>query len=415
MAAWQDIGLGAMVIHLECAFDGRLDEGRLARACELALDAEPVLGCRFTADGAWPRWERIEHRSRPAPLELVADRAAYDRFLGDVSDLRTAPQARLALWRAPDGDRLALKVSHAVADGGGTKDSMRIIANTYRRLGSDASYVPAPNLSGSRSIAQVFRALPLRAHPSIVANTMKMLRKKPARARRIQPEIAPRESLGWVVRQIDAERTAAITAYGKERGATLNDLFVTAALRAIAAGSDERPGAHHRLQATVDLRRYVPSGRAGRVCNLSAIENVDIGADLGDSFAETLAKVSDVVSARKRNWLGLLDITLGPLLAAVPYRHLVRTFERVVGRTVRSGGAFPNALTNIGAITDEVDFGMRPRTAHLLPPVIYPPMFGSGLSGYSGTITFSAGAPAAVRPHAERFLDRMLAELPASR
>jgi NRPS condensation-like uncharacterized protein len=410
LAAWQDIGLGEMFIHLECVFDARLDENRLARACELALDAEPVLGCRFAVNGAWPRWERIERGSRPAPLEVVADRAAYDRFLANVPDQHTAPQAHAALWHAPDGDRLALKMSHAIADAGGTKDSMRVIADAYRRLGSDASYVPAPNLSGSRSIAQVFRALPLRAHPAIVANTMRMLRNK-APVRRIQPEKAVRHPFGWVVRHVDAERTAALAAYGKEHGATLNDLFVAAALRAIAGDSAERPGAHHRLQITVDLRRYLRSGRAGGICNLSAFDIYDIGTELGGSFAETLAKVSDVVSARKRNWLGLLDIIFGPLLAAVPYRRLVRAFEGFANR----GGAFTNALTNLGPITtDDVDFGVKPRVAHLLPPVLYPPMFGAGLSGYAGTITFALGAPVAVGPRAERFLDGLLSELPAS-
>jgi hypothetical protein len=61
---------------------------------------------------------------------------------------------------------------------------------------------------------------------------------------------------------------------------------------------------------------------------------------------------------------------------------------------------------------EDVDFGIRPRSAWLLCPPIYPPIFGAGVTGYAGSLTLSAGSRLAALPFIERFLDRMLAELP---
>src|SRR5947207_15718588 len=50
--------LGDMQVHCVLAFDRHLDERRLARALRLALDAEPVLGCRFVPGVLRSHWLR---------------------------------------------------------------------------------------------------------------------------------------------------------------------------------------------------------------------------------------------------------------------------------------------------------------------------------------------------------------------
>jgi len=56
--SWQ--GPSEMVIEIEFTFDGHLDEGVLARAADLILDAEPILGCRLVSpSGAMSTWGAI--------------------------------------------------------------------------------------------------------------------------------------------------------------------------------------------------------------------------------------------------------------------------------------------------------------------------------------------------------------------
>jgi hypothetical protein len=58
-----------------------------------------------------------------------------------------------------------------------------------------------------------------------------------------------------------------------------------------------------------------------------------------------------------------------------------------------------------------VDFEGPADRAWLLPPVINPPIFGSGLSGYGGGLTLSAGVPESSEGIIAALLDRTMAEL----
>ena len=48
-------------IHYIVAFEARLDESRLKRCVRLAMDAEPVFGCRYVP-GRPPHWKRRDDR-----------------------------------------------------------------------------------------------------------------------------------------------------------------------------------------------------------------------------------------------------------------------------------------------------------------------------------------------------------------
>lgn len=60
------------VIQIEMEFDYFLDEQRLAKAIELIMDAEPILGCRFTPRFFRPFWERVDKR-RLSVLTITHD------------------------------------------------------------------------------------------------------------------------------------------------------------------------------------------------------------------------------------------------------------------------------------------------------------------------------------------------------
>ena len=63
---------------------------------------------------------------------------------------------------------------------------------------------------------------------------------------------------------------------------------------------------------------------------------------------------------------------------------------------------------------DDVTFDdLRPTNAYLLPPPAFPPSMVGGLSGYNGTLTLSSGVYDSVKEPVGRFLETLLAELPA--
>ncbi len=406
-----------LMIQMEIGFDRshELDADRLARAVELALDAEPILGCRFVPHPGRPYWERTEPDERRV-FSLVKTEDEYEAFKTSSLDARTGPQIRVCLWRSSGGDRLLLKISHIASDAGGLKDAAAVVSSIYLRLAQEPDYRPAPNLTGSRSLWQVYRRVPWYEYPRIyLLYLIKLCRMMaPAAVHSISLEGSPDAPPAFVRRRIPRERVAALSKYGRSRGATLNDVMMAALVRAIAALGDRNGRARSGLWTTVDLRRYLPDGKAGSICNLSAMEPLLFGTEPGDDFDSTLARVTAITKRLKANWIGLSDYVGIAPAALLPYRWLLGAGRRLTRRTI-TAGRYLNAYTNMGPIAPaSVAFGAKPKDAWLLPPPAYPPQTVIGMSGYDGSLTLAAGvySESAQRVVAA-LLDEALSELPA--
>lgn len=410
LASWHDVRWGEMVIHLECRFDGALDVERLARACELAVAAEPVLGCRL-APGRFGRWWKPVPGAGAAVLEVTRDPGRWEQLPRQALDPRREPQLKALLLREAAGDRLLFRVSHVAADARGTKDAVATVSRIYRRLGEDARYVPEPNARGSRSLRQVSRALPWRALARGAVNLLRIAAQNRTPVHRVDLPLGPREPFTWVHRGLDGPRVRSLAEWGKARAASLNDVVIAAFLWAIAAATAHEGTAHHRLQMTVDLRRYLDGGVAGGICNLSAFDYVELGTGPLGSFGEAVDEVARATAQRKRDWLGIVELVTGPLLFPLPIGALGRLFKAILERGHRNRtGA--NGLTNMGPIAPAVvDFDLLPRTARLLTPVIYPPLFACGMSGYAGSLELNCGVPVSAQPAAAAFLDAVITTL----
>lgn len=405
--------IGEMMIQLELHLGARVDAPRLARALELAWDAEPVLGCRYVAGGWRSRWERLAPGERGG-LRVARDEAEFERFKHEPIRSERGPQLVACLWPRDGGDRVLFKIGHRAGDTGGLKEAAALVADLYARLAVDPAHVPVPNVGGERGVGQITRRVPLLAWPRIYLNSLREMLSNgvPLRTRALVLTGAP-EPCAYVCRHLERERVAHVVDFARARDGTINDALIAAFLRAIAALTPPDPGARFRLMTTVDLRRwYLPSGRGGAICNLSAFEFPNVGADAGANLAETLARVTAFSRARKASWLGLNGVagTLPSLVFLPPgwLNLLMRTISRF---TLGTGNA-PNTLTNLGPIDPEsVRFDGVPDRAFLLAPPMYAPILGVGLSGYQGTLTLSAAVPVESAATVERFFDQVVREL----
>jgi NRPS condensation-like uncharacterized protein len=412
--ALDETGAAETAIRLELRFAGRLDLDRLTRAADLLLDAEPVLGCRYVRDERKPFWERVGADRRDV-VRVVADAGEYARCRVAPIDSYEHPQVRLFVWRAADGDRVLLAVAHIAADAGGVKHAVGRLAAIYQALATEPDHVPEPNVDGERDYTQVLRRLPRRALLRVARNYLRH-----ARGMYASPPVhgfgfpdGPRHPIAYALRDLAADRVARIAAFGRARGATLNDLLVAAYFRAFAdttAWDGARP---LRLQTTVDLRRwYLPGERAGGVCNLSSFEFPGLGRDLGATLAETVDRVHAITRRRKGDWFGLTDVLGMRVFRFSSYRRLRRSLIWVFAR-VRARGSLCPTFTNMGDLRPEtVAFDEPPAAARLLVPVMFPPFFVCGASGYAGGITLSAGVPEFLAARVEAFFDAWTRELP---
>ncbi|MDD5711265.1 MAG: hypothetical protein PHY31_00755 [Smithellaceae bacterium] len=381
-----------LMIQMEMEFPVRLDVPRLARAVELACDAEPVLGCRFVS-AKIPYWERLACDERRVFLQ-VDTAEDYGAFRNRSLDPTNDAQIRICLFRAAEADRVIFKLRHEIADAGGVKDIVDLIASLYRKLATEPNYRPPANLEGDRSADQVLRRIPLSARPRIFWNYLREAAGSsfPPRGNAVVVTEPADDTITFVTRSLDAGQVTALVSYGRRYGATINDVMMTAVLRVHAALAGGKKDAPWRLWTTIDNRRYLPAGKTGGVCNLSAVEIVRVSARPRESFAETLSAVTALSRQRKASWFGLNTyIGMFPLLKIMSYPHLTQFMEKTV-RTYFEKGIIQAALTNLGPIIPErVDFEGPPAAACLLVPPVIPPLLGMGLSGYQGSLTLSAG------------------------
>ncbi len=405
-------------------FDGRLDFDRLASAARLCLDAEPVLGRRFVPDNFGAHWERVPDLDR-SEIASLFETSAYDgdfgRFLVDApgTDLFSGPQIRLSVLRSK-ADTLVIRINHVAGDGGGLKDLTLLLSETYRKLKENPGYAPPVN-TGSRSLRQIFsrfgRADLLKIVRRSFRDAAEFLR--PAKFLTSSLETGCRTHPAMLVRRVPAERFARVRAYGKSHSATVNDVMVAAHLRAFYRFLN--PGGWPRLVITADLRRHLPREQAEAVCNLSGFFYLDLGRNLGESFDETLFKVRDRIDALKKDYLALGNFPLTTLAfksLPLPLSLKVHDFlGHIQKKQAKTEGRVAPLFTNTGAFGDfRADFGgVNATNAYITTTVAYPPVVAVCLSGFAGGLTLTGGFYEGFigRPLVERFLDLLIAELPA--
>jgi NRPS condensation-like uncharacterized protein len=396
------------LIHLTVDFEAPVDRGRLVRALRLLLDAEPVLGCRFVPRPIRPYFDRVSAGEldrlellRESDGGLVQGRHPVESFLAEEPDLGAEPQLKALILPRNGGERLVLKISHLVADGGGSKEIGYRLASIYRQLEDRPKLKVVPN-HGSRGILQVCRHLPASSVARLLwrSVTDSVSVRRPYRSLRYPMSRLDARPMSFEVRRFSGARFAALDSFRRRTRATINDLLVTAMLRAwVRMLGEDAPGAY-RLLVTVDLRRYIP-GRVGAApANLSSFLIIDLGRDLGRSFTETLARAKTLLDAAKADLPGL-PFMLGSLAAALPMPFFLLP---TLGWLVMTGGAVtgnqPPALTNAGLIDRrKLDFGgPAVANAELTVPASLSPHVVTCASGFGGSATLSVGFQEAAVP-----------------
>ncbi len=410
----QDVGIADFMLQMELHFEHRLDAQRLEAALLLLLDAQPVLGCRLVTKKNRAYWERLPG-PWPDMLCLASNQAEFDTFRNMPIDSRRGPQLKACQLRAAGGDQLLLKIAHQVCDAGGLNDLAAQLSHIYAQLIKNPGYRPRPNIHGARHCSQIMRHLPWYIYPVLFFLFLRttLSTQIPKKTHALLVPVGPREPFTFVIRHLAPAQVNRLKAYGRQHHATINDLMIAAFYRALLKKEAWDGLSALRIQTTVDLRRkYLPSGKAEGICNLSTYEHINLGREPGSDFAATLDRVSAITRRSKTGWIGLSELCTVPLAGLAPYSLLVKACKKLLHERVASRN-YPSGLTNLGLIPPEgVFFDGQPAQAWILPPVVYPPVLYIGFSGYASSLTLSAGVPLAATACIEDFFTQLLEELP---
>jgi NRPS condensation-like uncharacterized protein len=354
-------------IGLRLGFEGRaLDPARLARAARLTLDAEPTLGCAFEISGRKAWWSRL------ATLDAVSccdvrdtDDADAEMITFQAAEIPSAgPQVAVALLRAPDADHLGIKLSHVLGDGQAVKQYAYLLADTYTRLAADDAYRPRPNLAQRPTGRDIWERL-----------TPEQRRE----ARRAKSWVNPTwvvsskgssgEGLTYRTAFIEPELFRAMKSHGHERGATVNDMMLTAVFRTCVALLDPAAGVPLSLMGTADLRRHLPDSDLLPLSNISISGSLDIERVDGETFDETLSRVRESMGRWAKQCYGAGPFASAEKMTALGYgvtKWLMGLAFRAAGG---SGKTYP-WYTNIGVIEEpRLSFaGEVPTSGHMFGP-----------------------------------------------
>ncbi len=413
------LGPVTCVIQLEMGFEYKLDEKRLERAVSLIMDRIPFLGCRFVPKRFRPYFERIEIE-RFTLFHLTLDQAEFEAFKNERMDFFNGPQIKTYLHRSSSKDRFLIKVSHIVSDAAGVKEIAGELSKIYNHLKYDPDFKPEPILEDYRGFWQIFRQVPWHAILRIIYNYMCEIygSKFPGRSHVVPIQKVSGDKIKLFTKHIDETQFASLNAYAKEMHVTINDVLVTAIIRALSKTGNVKPGKALRLGMAVDLRRYLPGKKARSIANFSSLELFNYGENIEIDFESTLIRVAQKTNKRKSSWLGLSTfVSTYPMLWCLPFCVLKVAGSK--GWEIKSSS--PNSfdwLTNMGVIQEEkVDFDGKPSTAWLLVPGCILPMLFFGCSSYNGTLTlsWSIGPDEMNEQVTQSFFDLVVSELPLSR
>ena len=383
-------------IGMVLSFTGNVDPELLQQAVGLTLEAVPHLKCRFKAGYFGAVWDRISSLTPDDCFQVKAKSQRNDiiAFFSDPIDHQVGPQVH-ALLLSGDQDTLCLKIAHHAADAGGVKEYAYLLSEIYCRLHKGIGFHPADYGLGRRDLLQVIETFPLHKRWKIFLRTIRdLLSHAPfQRPVSIPGKAADLSGRTYYIYHVSKDIFRSITTWAQARGFTLNDMLMAASQRVLDQMNDHRIGYAHRLVVTADLRRNLPPETSPVIANLSGWVLPTLGNKLGTTFYDTCHRVHQCMNLRKTDHLGLgMFPVLALLDLLLPLSWEEKGFAHISANATRQGFVAPS-FTNMGAIdVKRLDFGtITVADAYLVPPIVYPPVFGFGVSSFNGSLTFSCG------------------------
>jgi NRPS condensation-like uncharacterized protein len=397
--------------HYVVAFEGRLDEARLCRAVRLAMDREPVFGCRYVP-AKRPYWERrgdLDSLPLCEVNETAAVQRELERFAARPLDATRDPLVQACIVRGAS-DTLCLKVNHVAADAGGGKDLLYSIAALYGAL-EDPAYRPTPNL-GDRGMGQLFRRYGWQR--SLAAARYRIARPPQNVWQFPTGDLQDMGVRVFAARILGPEQSKALREYARGTGVTPNDVLLAALFRALWRSLDFPLDTPQAIWVPMDFRPCLPSGRTEAVCNFIGMMYPSLAQVPGESFEATLRRVEESsVPAEDRERFALFFALLAVISHRVFLERVAAQREQEARRALETR-ATGFHFSNIRTLNEsKLDFGLPLADVDLLVPAAVPPGLLMAAFSFRDRMKFviTYFSRAMKKEDVERFFDTFMEEL----
>ncbi len=374
-------------LRYELTFSSSLDTQRLQAALKALVEFEPVLACKLVLDDR-PYFERQELKDKDI-LVITESHDEFDKFREKKINIEQGPLVACALLKAPEGDKLLFKFAHEAADGFGVAEAISFVALHYRDPATANARIRRPH-ELSRSPLRLIRQFGVLDYPKLAwLNAKEKLGYfLPAGTMAYSCGENGLVKSSFITRKFDAATVKTMRDYAKKQGATLNDLLLATFLRAMAGKVDFKGDKALRILLTINLRRYLKQSpiSSSEICNLSAMECVNIGRELGHTLPDTLKKVAHVTQQKKQAGIGLsflLDLIINEKLKYTTQKKINQSTRDMVMKTEN----FAVTVTNVGEIsTATLAFDKAPEDIEIFAPLAYAPFWCFSVYEYAGVL-----------------------------
>lgn len=333
------------MVHVELHYDFRIDIEALKTVLICFFEKAPVLHSSFTDNRISPYWTVKDYHINDVLSVKEVDEAALadeiNAFLVQYIPPEASIQMKAAVFFHGEKSTLCLVENHMCMDGGDLKYFMNALCENYNAF-INAGKSPIALRTGTRSYEAVYEDFSA-TERKIAKSLYKNINRKDGHAFPLTPD-TQRDSSFIARRKLSAETFERLRAAGKQRGATVNDMLLTAYFDALYKIANFSPDDEVSISCAVDLRRHIKDNSDQGVTNQTAWMQCRV-PKLGGSIFETLESVKASSAAFKRDpFLGLHGL---PLLS-LGYKILPLAASEEI---IKVGYANPLiAMSNIGVL-----------------------------------------------------------------
>lgn len=392
-------GMANFQIQAIMKLDGRLDFDKLVRTVRLSVDAEPVLGCRFIKSDPpyWKRFDDIDNIKFCSIEETDNLDEAVQRFLESPLDMDNDPMIMVRLIRSGTYDTLGVKINHVCSDGAGAKEYIQLLSDIYSRIDrEDTVFVPNPSMRSGKDNDRLVSALS-EYNPKTSWTPLQQI---PLTTWRFPWKNCRTGNTGFEVCSLPYGHLDILNSYAKTRGATINDLLLTAIFRAMFEIAKPPYGVPMDIPITIDLRKYLPEHKAEAIRNFSGGIILRIGRKANELFEGTLSRVMSLTKEMKNRHPSIKTAKWVEYIEKMSFNQICAYFK-AVSQVVELASQNPfivfnrcsPILSNVGFISKSlIKFGKNVVTdAYIIPPVVRAPGILLVASTYNGIITLAVG------------------------
>ncbi len=368
----------------------RIDFDIFKTAFRLVIYTHPVFSFYYKEDSKLSWWQKQENVDPSLLADLVETEGDAEieisRFLTLEISPFGFPVVRARVIRNDNRDIICINMNHTPTDGAGLKEFVKKLAEIYTRLTTSAEFEIKPQINGDRSLKQVTAGFSLIQKLKFMREGFK----------------APGKGLTWsfdwaktvddngkffTLLKINPAVFANIKAYSKLNNATINDIVLTAFIRAFESAGQSNHIAAKPVIVPVDLRKYRKAGPGSPICSLTGSLTCNIGRSVGNSFKETLGMVRTEMNKKKAAHAEMNRIMqISVLSAFVPYNTLKEKLMNVKMPPIP-------LVTNVGIINEaDIAFdNILVEDAYMTGAISLQDYFSMAYCTFKNAVTFSIG------------------------